>query len=258
MSKREKGNKLVIPDRCSASTTVKWTKKDDLDKLAKKHGLKSGKEIWEADSNKTLVKKRKKKENLEPGDELNIPVSKAVEKRLRAEVEKYNKTKRESAAYADQLEARIDEIEKKLEEMYKHIGKKSMDNLEGAKSKQFVDSAIMFTGTVESMLGSLSSIQTPVGALPLKLNSALSIAGALKDYERSMKGGTMDQKMLENLQAKAAEAKKEIAGLRKQITQIDKFLDEAGTKTIHAFCKESNTLGWLGEAFKAAGLKLSK
>jgi hypothetical protein len=65
----------------------RFKKGDDLDVIARKHGLKNGDVVWKMPENKALAAKRKKPEALEPGDDIALPVEGEDSKAEKAAVE---------------------------------------------------------------------------------------------------------------------------------------------------------------------------
>jgi LysM domain len=91
----------------------KFVKGDTLEHIAKKHKLRDGKTIWKAPENREIVSKRKKPEQLQPGDMLFIPPSEAQLKQIAQKVLELNKARDTNLKVRSALEAEANRIKMK-------------------------------------------------------------------------------------------------------------------------------------------------
>jgi hypothetical protein len=92
-----------------AKEEYKFKKGDNLDAIAKKHGLKDGSVIWKLPDNKAIASKRKKPEDLQAGDTLVIPPSEKEMKEAQHKAERV----------VDELDAEIKRTNEKIAAMNK-------------------------------------------------------------------------------------------------------------------------------------------
>ncbi len=78
-------------------------KGDTVDSIARKYKVRDGKTLWAAPENKDLSGRRKKAENIEPGDKLVIPPSEKEKKEAAAKLEALTKARNANLKLRDML-----------------------------------------------------------------------------------------------------------------------------------------------------------
>jgi outer membrane murein-binding lipoprotein Lpp len=227
----------IMPDRCKDLHVYKWTNADkSLDKVAKVYGLKGGKDIWVKPPNEDIIKLRKKPESLKPGDKFFIPIPPNIVKKLRAEAEKYNKTKRAYVGWINVQEGKITQLEKNIEKLYTQVDKLTRKQFDGSDKKKAINQLIALLDPVASLLEPVAKLEVPFGTLRpvIKLQA---FVGDLKKERVFMKGGNLEKVNLEKFKIKINNARTEIASLRKEISRLENELDQIGAETIQTWCR---------------------
>ena len=224
-------------EKCAKPLTLKWAKGDRLERIAQKYKLKSWKPIWNHVNNRAIVKKRKKPENLQPGDVLVIPPDEKEQKRLENVMERFEAVKSQTDGYIQLQEKRIDDLEKKIESFYKVVDKYSRRKFDSQEVRQIVDLSVAVTTSLESMLDAASDMPTLFGTIDVTPPGLTSIVDLLHSYQRNMKGGVHDDVALETLKKEINKAKSEIAKTRKRIQDANKDLLNEAVKALNDFCK---------------------
>jgi hypothetical protein len=93
----------------------KFKKGDNLDGIAKKHGLKDGSVIWKLPDNKAIAAKRKKPEDLQAGDTLVIPPNEKEMKEAQHAAEKAVDVFDGEIKRTNEKIAALDKLEKNVE-----------------------------------------------------------------------------------------------------------------------------------------------
>lgn len=246
----------IVPDKCYAFPQVKWTKDSSLDDIAKTYGRKDGMMIWKHSVNKDLVRKRKKPENLQPGDVLTIPPSEAEEKEVKAEIEKWNKTKRATVAMVEVLEDKIKDIETQIEAYYKIVdtlNRKKFDTDTDAEKRKLVDLVSSTVVMIEKGLSGVGSLKPDIVPLPKfdgfsKLSWALQSQRLKWTVEDLFNAGN-----LQNMRTEIEKAKKEIDGVKEQINKLEEDLNKAGARAVGAICKSKVLKPWGDNIVKQMG-----
>jgi len=181
-----------------AKEEYKFKKGDNLDAIAKTHGLKDGSVIWKLPDNKAIASKRGKPEQLQPGDMLVIPPS-----------EKEMKEAQHAAQKAvDALDGEIKRTNEKITVIDKLEGDIQTSMLSCIKELESKKGQVKSWGNTADAVAMIAQVHASLGKMTLKAYQGAEKVGEdlLKmNKELLSEAASMTTSPLESAAAKALE-----------------------------------------------------